>query len=66
MKKVNENIEKVINTAIRLMELADKGDLCREDDGCGVLFGSVRDFAYSMKNRAEAEKQSHINKGRWL
>lgn len=65
MKNASRYIEEVIDTAINLLKLADSGDLAREDDGCGVLFATVRDCAYSMKNRAEYEKQRHIEKREW-
>jgi hypothetical protein len=65
LKKCNDNIEKAIKEAIKLLELADEGDEAREDDGCGVLFGTVRDCAYSIKTSAETEKEKHIKTGRW-
>ena len=48
-----------------MLELADQGDAVREDTGCGVLFGVVKDSAFKIKKLAEAEKQAHIKKGWW-
>jgi hypothetical protein len=45
--------------------LADKGDDDREDVGCGILYGLLRDSAYKLKKVAEKEKQAHIKKGWW-
>jgi len=48
-----------------MMIIADEGDNDREDDGCGVLYGVVRDSAYKIRTLAEEEKARHINKGKW-
>ena len=48
-----------------MLEVADQGDVVREDTGCGVLYGVVRDSAYRIKKLAEAEKDAHIKKGWW-
>jgi len=48
-----------------MIEVADQGDAVREDTGCGVLYGVVRDSAYRIKKLAEAEKEAHIKKGWW-
>ena len=47
------------------MLLADKGDIDREDTGCGILYGVLRDSAYKLKKLAEIEKKRHIAKGYW-
>jgi hypothetical protein len=65
MKACTKNIKRVIDMARQLMFLADKGDMQREDSGCGVLFGIVRDCAYKMCDEAEAEKRSHQARGIW-
>ena len=44
---------------------ADQGDADREDNGCGILYGVLRDSAYKLKKLAEEEKQNHIIKGWW-
>ena len=48
-----------------MIKLADKGDLEREDTGCGILYGIVLDSAYKIKKQAEEEKAIHIKKGWW-
>ena len=65
MNACNENILKVIENAENMLFLADKGDLQREDPGCGVLFGIVRDSAYKLRELARQEKQNHIRQGTW-
>ncbi len=65
MKPSNKNILKVLDHARKLLFIADKGDLQREDDGCGVLYGIVRDSAYKMKTEAEKEIAHHKEFGNW-
>ena len=48
-----------------MMSLADKGDAEREDVGCGILYGLLRDSAYKLMQMAEAEKRAHMRKGWW-
>ncbi|MBC8247458.1 MAG: hypothetical protein H8E81_07725 [Deltaproteobacteria bacterium] len=48
-----------------MIELANKGDADREDVGCGILYGILRDSGYKLKKLAEKEKKSHIQKGWW-
>ena len=48
-----------------MIHLADQGDADREDNGCGILYGVLRDSAYKLKNLAEDEKANHIQKGWW-
>jgi hypothetical protein len=48
-----------------MLELADEGDEVREDSGCGVLFGVLRDSAFKLKKLAETERDAHKRKGWW-
>ena len=48
-----------------MIRLADRGDADREDIGCGVLYGVLRDSAYKILQLAEAEKSRHQAKGWW-
>jgi len=65
LKSCNENIEKTIHIAEAMIELANSGDIEREDVGCGVLYGILKDCAYRIKKIAETEKATHIRKGIW-
>jgi len=65
LKTCDENIQKTIELADNMLHLADQGDLDREDVGCGVLYGILRDAAYRIKKIAEAEKAVHLDKGKW-
>jgi hypothetical protein len=65
MKESNSNISEAINLARKLMFLADKGDLQREDESCGVLYGIIRDCAYRIKAEAQKERSLHEARGVW-
>jgi hypothetical protein len=65
VKLCDENIKKTLDLVDELIQLADKGDAYREDVGCGILFGVMRDSAFKIKQLAEEEKQKHIKKGWW-
>lgn len=62
MKPEDEMIKRTIEIAERLREIADEGDAVREDAGCGVLFGVVRDSAYKIKKMAEEELEVHLRR----
>lgn len=65
MKAFNECILKTIDLVDQMIALADEGDDVREDAGCGVLYGVLRDSAFRIKGLAEAEKAAHIQKDWW-
>ena len=65
MKPCDESIQKTLKLVEDMLNLADGGDAVREDTGCGVLYGVVKDSAYKIKKLAEAEKDAHIKKGWW-
>jgi hypothetical protein len=41
-----------------MIEIADKGDIEREDTGCGILYGVLRDSAYKVKKLAERKRRT--------
>ena len=65
MKPCNLHITKTLKLVDEMINLADQGDADREDNGCGILFGILRDSAYKLKKLAEDEKTNHIRKGWW-
>jgi hypothetical protein len=65
LKPCNENIEKAIQLSETMIRLADAGDMDREDVGCGILYGILRDAAYRIRKTAESEKAAHMQKGTW-
>ena len=65
MKRCNDALRKTLKLTELMNEIADEGDSIREDVGCGVLFGIVRDSAFNIRKLAEEEKEAHIRKGWW-
>ena len=65
MRPCNKVIEDTLKLVMSMLSLSDKGDEVREDDGCGILYGVLRDSAYKIKKMAETEKENHIKKGCW-
>jgi hypothetical protein len=64
-KSYNENIKRLLQLSREMLALADEGDLARDDESCGVLYGILRDCAYRLRALAEKEKQLHIDRGKW-
>ncbi|MDR3557038.1 MAG: hypothetical protein P4L55_19960 [Syntrophobacteraceae bacterium] len=65
MKTANEILIKTLQLTEKMVELADLGDEARQDVGCGVLYGLLRDSAFKIRKLAEQEKQDHIRRGAW-
>jgi hypothetical protein len=65
IKPCDQNIKQAIELTREMIRLADQGDKDREDTGCGVLYGVLRDSAYKILQLAEQEKQRHKAKGWW-
>lgn len=65
MKKCDLNIIQTLSIVEKMLQLAEKGDDEREDTGCGIMYGMIRDSAYKIRQLAEKEKQAHMNKGWW-
>jgi hypothetical protein len=64
-RRCDQNIHETLLLVQQMIRLADEGDSHREDVGCGVLYGLLRDSAYKLQKIAEQEKMSHIRKGWW-
>lgn len=65
MRACNDNIRQTLKLADDMIRLADRGDADREDVGCGILYGVLRDSAYKLKQLAEKERAAHQDKGWW-
>jgi len=61
----NDHIKETLRMVRELLVLADKGDADRTDDGCGVLYGVMRDCAYKMRTEAQRECKAHKARGIW-
>lgn len=65
MKACNKNIIETLKLVEKMIELANSGDEDREDVGCGILYGILRDSAYRIKKIAEKERIAHIENSKW-
>jgi len=65
VKPCNLHIARTLQLVDEMIALADRGDEDREDKGCGILYGVLRDSAFKLKKLAEEERQNHIRKGWW-
>ncbi|MBT8349782.1 MAG: hypothetical protein KJO26_00885 [Deltaproteobacteria bacterium] len=65
VKACDRNIKSTLQLTKEMIKLANKGDIEREDNGCGVLYGILRDSAYKLKQIAETEREQHKKKGWW-
>ena len=63
MPPANQCIEKTLELAELMLKVAEEGDAARQDVGCGVLYGVLRDSAYRIRKLAEAERGAHGKKG---
>jgi hypothetical protein len=65
MRPCDESLKKLLKLSKKMLDLSDEGDRVREDSGCGVIYGVLRDSAFKIHKLAEAEKEAHIRKGWW-
>ena len=65
VKPCDTNINRTLELVDEMIALADQGDVEREDVGCGIMYGILRDAAYRLKKIAEQEKKAHQQKGWW-
>ena len=65
VRPCDKNIQRTIQLTQEMIRLANQGDEDREDTGCGVLYGVLRDSAYKILQMAEKEKGRHRSKGWW-
>lgn len=61
----NENLLRIIRLSREMLALADEGDMERDDDSCGIIYGILRDAAYRLRKLAEQECESHRQLGKW-
>ena len=64
-QECNGNLLKVLDLSAVMLCLANEGDTYREDVGCGVLYGMLRDYGYKIRILVEAEIAEHKKRGDW-
>jgi hypothetical protein len=65
VRPCNLHIKRTLKLVDDMLHLADQGDAEREDNGCGILYGVLRDSAYKLRKLAEDERERHRRKGWW-
>ena len=60
MKPCDKNIIQILELVQAMVDLAEAGESTSEDDSCAILYGTLRDSAFQIKQIAEAEKEKHI------
>jgi len=58
----NKYILKALEIANNLLGLANNEDVLRDDAGCGILSGVMRDCAYKIRRQAEREARKAMGK----
>jgi len=58
----DNNLRNVVELCYEMLEHADIGDRFRKDAGCGVVYGTLRDTAYKIRQMAEEELARHSKK----
>lgn len=58
----NDVLERLVSLSHEMINLADAGDEARSDQGCGVVFGKLRDEGYALRGLARRELQVHANR----
>lgn len=66
LKPCDKNIKETFKLVDLMIDLANRGDEEREDVGCGIIYGILRDSAFKIKKLADQEKAAHIRKGWWV
>jgi hypothetical protein len=59
VESIDKNLKDIIALCGQMLNLADRGDEERTDAGCGVIYGTLRDAAYKVRQMAQNELQKH-------
>ncbi len=56
------HLQQAYDLAEKLLALADEGDATRQDVGCGIVFGTMRDCGYKLQTLVAKEIEAHKRK----
>jgi len=59
VKPCDLHLEESLKLAERLIDLSFKGDQDREDNGCGIIYGVMRDAGFRLKHLVSREMETH-------
>lgn len=61
-KPCDLHLQESLKLADRLIALSFQGDQDREDSGCGIIYGVMRDAGFRLKHLVTREIESHRQK----
>lgn len=59
--KATEHLRESLELSDRMIDLAERGVEGCQDDGCLLVYGIMRDCAYTIRRSAEKELQAHTD-----
>ena len=62
MKPCDLHLQESLKLAERLIDLSFQGDQDREDNGCGIIYGMMRDAGFRLKHLVNREIENHRQK----
>lgn len=65
MKPCDQNLLRTLDLTNEMIKLANQGDIDREDVGCGIIYGILRDSGYKIRKLVEEELDKHHAKRLW-
>lgn len=65
MSEANDHIIGILQITRQMLYLADRGDAERKDTGCGIVFGTLRDYAYKLRKMTLNEVEEHKKTDNW-
>ena len=61
--KSDSQIQVILHLAERMITISNRGFVVSNDDGCLLLNGTLREYAYKLRDAAEREREVHRSKG---
>lgn len=62
MKPCDLHLQESLKLAERMIALSFQGDQDREDNGCGIIYGMMRDAGFRLKHLVNREIENHRQK----
>jgi hypothetical protein len=62
VKPCDLNLKQSLELAERMISLSFSGDADREDNGCGIIYGVMRDAGFRLKDLVTREIDNHRQK----
>ncbi len=64
LKPCDHNLQETLDLAEQMIALSLRGDDQREDTGCGILYGVMRDAGFQIRHLAQREMEHHRRRTR--